>query len=717
MTKKFCVILSILLFVVNAASQNPPKVRNDEQPVRISTQLVQLDVVVTDKTGAAVRGLTKNDFELYEGGKKQLINFFEFVDATKGQRITQAPGQVSSNEPEPSAQGPGAADIHRIFAFVVDDLTIRYEDLTYLRQMLTNFVNNQMQPTDLVAIVRTIGGKGLLQQFTTDKTLLKRSISSLTPATHPFSAFHNGGDPRGLAGTTTPATDTVAGVEQPAFSGAADTSGETIDINNPEDETNRALRAYMSLGTASFVINSMKQLPGRKSMILISGGLPILSANTGNSAGSISYFLNSLSDRATRAGVAINTMDIRGLQASVGVASFTDTPAKSAMGGGGGEGPGTFGRVPDESQFGYRNPFDQMEAHQGLRVLANETGGIAVLNKNNFDEGLGKIVGASDAYYLLAYTPSDSNFKGDFRKVEIKVKNKDLKVLSRRGYFAREEQPPPSAVTKHDQVLEAIKSPIARRDIDLEAMVLYKAAQLDKGAIDISIVIDPKKLQFEEVGGKQQASYDVDGFVFDVLGKLRGGFNDTINASLTPEEFKSAIRTGGLAYSTGTTLPAGTYQIRLAVRDNKNERVGTVSRYVEVPDLSKGRLAASSLLLGAAPADEVKADLPTPLSAARRISQKQDLRYAVVIYNPKLKSGKPEVQTQLVITQNGREIYKGPEEMIAPAGGSGQAIKLGQMGLSRVKPGRYTMTLLITDTLADKKANTLTRSMDFVVVE
>ena len=71
-----------------------------------------------------------------------------------------------------------------------------------------------------------------------------------------------------------------------------------------------------------------------------------------------------------------------------------------------------------------------MEAHQGLRVLANETGGIAVLNKNNFDEGLGKIIGASDAYYLLAYTPSDSNFKGDFRKVEIRVKNKDLKVLA-----------------------------------------------------------------------------------------------------------------------------------------------------------------------------------------------------------------------------------------------------------------------------------------------
>src|SRR5437588_9548759 len=309
MTKKFCVILSILLFVVNAASQNSPKDRSDEQPIRISTQLVQLDVVVTDKNGAAVRGLTKNDFELYEGGKKQLINFFEFVDATKGQRLKtgQTQGQVNANEPEPSAQGPGAADIHRIFAFVVDDLTIRYEDLTYLRQMLSNFVNNQMQPSDLVAIVRTVGGKGLLQQFTTDKALLRRAIASLTPVGHPFSAFHNP-DQKGVTGIPSPASDSgvVPGGDAP-LAGAVDTAGENIDINSTGEDTNRTLRAYMALGTASFVIDSMKQLPGRKSMVLISGGLPILSANPGNSAGSISYFLNNLSDRATRAGVAINT--------------------------------------------------------------------------------------------------------------------------------------------------------------------------------------------------------------------------------------------------------------------------------------------------------------------------------------------------------------------------------------------------------------------------
>lgn len=705
MKNKILALLTVLILAAVAFSQTGrQKKSSEEQPIRISTELVQLDVVVTDKTGLVARGLSKNEFELYEGGKKQLISFFALVDAVKGQRLQQAEGPEQPSQP--SGQGPGAADIRRIFAFIVDDLTIRYEDMTYLRKMLSNFIDNQMQPGDLVAIVRTVGGKGLLQQFTTDKELLRRAVASLTLVSHPFGAFHNPNE-SGISGTPSPASDTGT------LGGAAETSGENIDINSSEDETNRTLRGFMSLGTASFVIDSMKQLPGRKSMILISGGLPILSANQGNSAGAISYFLNSLSDRATRAGVAINTMDIGGLHGYVGVASFDETPGKSSMGTD--RQPGS-GRLPDESQFGYKNPFDQMEAHQGLRVLANETGGIAVLNKNNFDEGLGKIVGASDAYYLLAYTPSDSNFKGDFRKVEIKVKNKDLKVYSRRGYFAREERAASAPVTKQDQVLAVIKSPVARRDVDLEAMVLYKAAEPAKGAIDISIMVDPKKLSFETVNGKQQASYDVVGFVFDELGKLRGGFNDTLTASLTAEELSRASSEGGLAYTTTTTLPAGAYQIRLAVRDNKTERVGTVSRYLEVPNLSKGRLAASSLLLGSAPPGEMKTDTLTPLSASRRISRKQDLRYAVVVYNPKIKSGKPQVQIQLVISQNGQVLYKEPEEMLT-GGTASQAIKVGQMGLSKVKPGRYTITLLITETLADKKTQTITRSMDFVVVD
>ena len=705
MSRKILYIL-LLLFSVSALAQNRRKA--DDQVVRISTELVQVDAVVTDKNGRVVRGLSKDDFTLSDKGKKQLISFFEFVDAGKAEKPASDKTQPQSAPANISPEGLVEADIRRVFAFVIDDLTIRFEDLTYLHQMLTNFVDNQMQPNDLVAIVRTVGGKGLLQQFTTNKDLLRRAISSLVIGSHPLRVFTNPQPQRVTAADVQPAG---GGGGSADFSGIVDTSGESVDIDNPQEDTNKLLRAFMSIGTASFVIDGLRQLPGRKSLVLISGGIPILSARPSTASSNISNFLDQLADKATRAGVAIHTLDIRGMQAHAGVAAFDDTPGKSAMGSGAG-----FGRTPDESLLGYKNPFDTMEAQQGLRVLSSSTGGIAVLNRNDFNAALGKIVETSEGYYLLAYTPSDAKFDGDFHKLEIKVKG-DYKVYSRRGYFAREDKLDAAPATKQEQVLAAVKSPLARRDIDLDATVLYKAAPPpNQGVIDINLVIDPKKLQFDEQNGKREANLDVDGFVFDELGKLRGGFSETVSPSLLPDDYKRAAETG-FTYSANTTLPPGVYQIRLAVLDNKTQKIGTLSRYLEVPDLTKGRLGASSLLLGGVAAKDMKATAPTPISGNRRISRKQDLRYAVVIYNARQKESKPQVTTQLVISQNGQQIFKEAEEVVAASQSDpGKLIKVGQLGLSGVKPGRYTMTLIITDPLADKKTQMITRSMDFIVV-
>lgn len=717
MKMKALTVLTVMILATVGLSQSGTQKPSEERPIRISTELVQLDVVVTDKNGRVVRGLTKNDFELYESGKKQLISFFELVDTVKERRQQPAEGRPPSQQPLGEGQGPGQTDINRIFAFVVDDLTIRFEDLTYVRQMMTNFVDTKMGPSDLVAIVRTVGGKGLLQQFTTDKELLRRAIAGLTPSTHPFSVFTNAEQGR-MSGRPQPLDE-----EGGPTAGGTDASSEEVDIASPNEDTNRTLRAFMSLGTASFVVDSMKQLPGRKSLVLVSGGLPIFSSQAGTSLDNISVFLNQLVDRAMRAGVAIHTIDIRGLGAQSAVANFADTPGRSGLN----SGTAGFGRVPDQSQFGFNNPLDVTGAHMGLKVLSSDTGGISVLNRNDFNAGLERIINANEAYYLLAYTPSDNKFKGDFRKVEVKVKGDGLKVYSRRGYLAREDKVAPAPVTKQEQLLAAIKSPLARRDIELDAMLLYKAtaAPADKakgnaqgswGAIDINLIVDPKKLQFEQAGDKQQTSYDVAGFVFDELGKQRGGFSETITAALTPDEYRQVGKTG-LSYSASSTLPPGAYQVRLAVRDNKSGAIGTMYRYVEVPDLSKGRLAASSLLLGAVLPNETKATSPTPITGNRQISRKQDVRYAVIIYNAKQKDGKPQVKTQLTISQNGQVIFKEPEEILEiSTKTSSQSIKVGQLGLSSVKPGRYTMTLVITDMLADKKAQTITRSMDFVVV-
>ncbi len=252
MLRKATLILLILALTTVALSQNKPQKPDEDQAIRISTDLVQLDAVVTDKNGRIVKDLTRADFELYENSKKQPISFFEFVHAGKSLRK----GERASEITEPPPQGPSSADISRIFAFVVDDLTIRNEDLTYVREMLRNFVERQMQPTDLVAIIRTVGGKGLLQQFTADKQLLLKAISMLSLRTHPYNVYNpqdNLGKTNRPPSAASADTGDAADIE-PVPNFFEETAVDDTFISSPYDDTNLMLRAYMSLGTARFVI-------------------------------------------------------------------------------------------------------------------------------------------------------------------------------------------------------------------------------------------------------------------------------------------------------------------------------------------------------------------------------------------------------------------------------------------------------------------------------
>src|SRR5881227_512890 len=123
------IMIGLLLMALCGSVWPQTQKTGEDQPVRISTELVQIDVVVTDKTGRVVKGLGKDDFELYENGKKQLVSFFELVDAVKGERPGRKPAAVP--EHPPSAQGPGEAAIRRIFAFIIDDLEIRRTDMIF----------------------------------------------------------------------------------------------------------------------------------------------------------------------------------------------------------------------------------------------------------------------------------------------------------------------------------------------------------------------------------------------------------------------------------------------------------------------------------------------------------------------------------------------------------------------------------------------------------
>ncbi|HEX8353220.1 MAG TPA: VWA domain-containing protein [Pyrinomonadaceae bacterium] len=735
MRKALAILLSACVLSAGAAAQTAappqrPQPAEDEEVVRISSSLVQTDVVVTDKNDRVVTDLKLDDFEVYDNGRKQELRFMEFVSAdSAAPRVEGVRPETPRAENDP-ALNLTARDVRRIIAFVVDDLTIPMEDMASARAVLADFVDRQMVEGDLVAIVRVVGGVGLLQQFTSDKQLLRRAIAELTPRLHPFSVFNNFANterpdkpPRPMSeGGSTPDTQTSnkEGFNIPELESDVSLDGYT-----------RGARALTSLSVTGGVVDSMRPLPGRKSLVLISGGLPVFETTQSSVSvngypvpvqearvltTNVDYLLNQLTDKAGRAGVVINSLDVRGLKASRGVSSFTDpgNEAKSGLMSSVTDNSATFGRTPNMAQFDNRN-FDTLTAHQGLAALAEATGGVAVVNTNNFAEGLRRVMDRS-SYYLLAYKPSEA-FDGKFHRLQVKVRRPGAKVHTRVGYLATPDAPPEGTLSKEQAIARAVMSPLAKRDVDVSTAFQYRFLPDNRAAVDVDLLLDANTLGFKQgADGRHRASLDIVGFVVNQVGKVQQGFSETVNFALTADEHRRALA-GGVGYTGRVELSPGNYMLRVAVREAETGRLGSLSKYLEIPDMSKKRLVMSSVFLHAVdPAAGAKAQ-PVALTALRQVPRKSDLRFSAVVYNPKLDKGSPKLTTQLVISRGERVVFQGPVQSIEVKAGDAQFIKVGQIGVSKLSQGRHVLTFIVTDELADKKSGRLVRSIDFNVVD
>src|SRR3954471_4223296 len=193
----FLVALLAPLSLPAVAQQNTtpqqPAQADDDDVIRISSELVQTSIVVTDKNDNIINDLKLEDFEVYENGKRQDVKFMEFVSIegehrTEGSRADGERAGARLPEGVRLERELTARDVRRVIAFVVDDLTISYNDMVTVRQVLADFVDNKMQQGDLVAIIRTVGGKGMLEQLTSDKETLRRTIKelrSVAPSPYP----------------------------------------------------------------------------------------------------------------------------------------------------------------------------------------------------------------------------------------------------------------------------------------------------------------------------------------------------------------------------------------------------------------------------------------------------------------------------------------------------------------------------------------------------
>ena len=260
--------------------------------------------MVTDADGRTVPNLTAADFEVRQDGKVQPVTFAQFMPVFSG------PAPVVTPQPATAGIAPAVTvpepvrreEIQRTLALVVDDLGLSFESFHFMQQALHSFIDRELRPADLVAVVRTGGAGGGLQPFTTDRRVLHAVIDGL----HWNGQSRNGVEPfRALNQWTT-------------FSGGGPAGGAPLP--DPNDFTKiEQLRSSMSaagtLGALNLVVRGTRDLPGRKAVILVSEGFELLD-NTDNRIpeSRVRMALDRLIDQATRAGVVIYSLDARGLQ-------------------------------------------------------------------------------------------------------------------------------------------------------------------------------------------------------------------------------------------------------------------------------------------------------------------------------------------------------------------------------------------------------------------
>ncbi len=708
--------IAAVMVLAFAASAQVPTPTPDNDVVKISTNLIQVDVSVTDLKGKVINDIKPGEIEIYENGEKQKITNFSFVQTTK--TVTERPTPADKNDKNaiPIPQAILRPDqIRRTIALVVDDLSLSFESAYQTRRALKKFVDEQMKEGDLVAIIRTGAGIGALQQFTSEKRILYAAIEKVKwnpSGTGGVSAFA----PIESAPDTSMQTDPSATPDDTATTSSTD-AGQSLD------DFRGSVFATGTLGALKFIVTGMSELPGRKSVILFSDGFKMFeNDDQGNQeSGRVMDFLKELIDVANRSTVVFYTVDARGLQFTGFTAadSVTDT-SPAAM----------------SKQLQARS--DQLhDTQEGLSFLADQTGGFAVKNNNDLSGGVRKILD-DQSYYLVAYEPDAETFDPatrKFNKLEVKILRSGAKVRYRSGFFnvaQKKVEKPTSALTPGQQLETALVSPFAVGGIDLRFNALF-GSDVKTGSFVRSLLhINGRDLQFtDDKDGTKKATFDVLAMSFGDNGQVVDQLAKTFTLTLKGSVYQKAI-TDGFVYNFAFPVKKpGAYQYRVAIRDVSSGKIGSATQFIEVPSLKKGHVTLSSIILEDLTADQWKrlADThdanvgsnPLTDTALRRVKQGTVLRYAYEIYNAKSGGGKtPNVQAKIRVFRDGKLLLDGQQKAVDLTGQSDfQNLKASgamQFGKS-MPPGDYILQIIVTDSLAGAKQQIATQFVQFEVVE
>jgi VWFA-related protein len=710
-----------VVFAQFARAQTPsPTPPNDEDVVKISTTLVQVDVTVTDKSGKVVTDLKPEEVEIYENGEKENITNFSFVSASpRPDSSTTAKSIDTVTGAPPRTLKP--EQVKRTIALVVDDLTLSYESTHFVRQALQKFVNEQMQDGDLVAIIRTGGGIGALQQFTSDKRQLLAAIDKIrwnSNGTGKIGVF----DPF-QAGSQVGTADATNDTESP------DMAAPTRDAQKEFNDLRESIYATGTLGALNYILRGMRELPGRKSIMLLSDGFKLQTDSSGfKEATIILDTLRKLADLANRASVVIYTMDARGLQ-TLAVNAEDDTGDLT---------------TPDQWEAKMSERRDELfDSQEGLVYLARETGGFPVINSNDLSGGIRKMLNDQEGYYLVGYQPDSDTFDAKvrkFNKLVVKVKRPGVKVRYRSGFFGVADEAAGATAggtaakqTATEAITAALTSPFAVNGINVRLNGLFGEDPKTGPYVRSLLHIDAKDLKFTDAAdGNHKATFEVVAMTFGDNGLLIDQLAKSYSLQLKGEDYKQILDRGFVYQFSFPMKKPGAYQLRVAIRDDGSEKIGSANQFIEVPDLKKQHLTLSGVVLENLTADqfrklgsiaananyraEINSD-PLTDTSMRRFKRGTVLRYAFGVYNAKAPN---QTKTQIRVFRDGKLFFQGKPTPLDTTGqkdlqhlSASGAFNLG----NQMETGNYVLQLIVTDNAPGAKPRIATQFSEFELVE
>lgn len=549
------------------ASDESTEISSRDTPptFKVRVNLVLVRVVVRDQQGKVVPNLHKEDFQLSDNRKQQVISTFS-VETPESHAVATTTG-ADANVPADSeaAKAVAAALPERFVSVVFDDQHLTMQDAMFVRTSAGRFFDS-LAASDRVGIYSTSGQ--FTQEFTKDHEMLRKSLLNIVPHS-PTAGLHdcpdtsyyqadliqNKNDSQALALAAEDAVQCAFGGDETQISAARAMAFSTAGavIGREDSSTEYALRHMED------VMRRLSAMPGQRIMVFVSPGFI---------TSTLMLEFSDLVDRATKSNIVINTIDARGLYTSDTAGDLADPPVDSYR------------------TAGYKASYRiaaQLAQEDVLAQLADGTGGTFFHNRNDVDEGLREAGAAPAMTYLLGFSPQNLKLDGSLHTLKVSfVRKTNYKIQARHGYFAPRHVVDPAEAAKQE-IQEALFSQDEIRDLPVDLHTQFFKTTGSEARLAVLTHVDIKGVHFRKAEGRTRDDLTVATAIFDENGNYVTGGEKIVQMKLLDPTYDRLIRSG-LNLKTSFDVKPGTYLVRQVVRDSEGSQLAARNGAVVIPN-------------------------------------------------------------------------------------------------------------------------------------